>query len=895
MSDHRITRTSNNAGSNKDPGPFLARVVSHLDPNYMGGLEVQILSSAVAGDEDIKKAQVVRVKYASPFFGVTPLSTATSDNNYHTTQQSYGFWAVPPDVGTKVLVMFVEGDRSRGYWFACVPDEGMNFMVPDGRASTEFTADTTPQEIRGAKLPVGEYNKVVPQEGNDATKFKKPYNKDFTQVLQTQGLIFDEVRGTTTTSARREVPSAVYGWNTPGPVDKRKNSPKGARGVREGSVDHPTSRLGGSSFVMDDGDDKFVRATHAADGPPFYINKEVDDPGGDETIPQNECIRIRTRTGHQILLHNSEDLIYIGNSRGTAWIELTSDGKIDIHAQDSISVMTNQDFNITAMRDINMEAGRNVNIRAAARWSDEQPSRDGIRSGQVHIESFYDTSITAGEGGGTFSLNTSRNWELNVDGEIKLNASKDISINSSGSIYQKAEGSIHQTSDRSFYRKSKSNMYDLVDGIHYIQSVGPINMTSQDSILQSAQVDFNITSAANMFIQSSGTLDVKAAGAYNTESAATIGITASGAMTVNGSTVDINGGGAASAADATPASTGISGNSPTTPTVALRIDKLPRIILPYVFPGASEPVPYETIIPRAPQHEPWSHHENMNPEAFKPDQTDREQPGELPTNDRILTPDTFAKGSSRRTSLIVPNSGGLGIGNEGSHDTARGTYSSTMSSYDGTQPITQAGDFTFSPTSNGPLVTIKTKRKGLTAQVAEVFKDNFQGFIDELEDAGYTINLIGGYANRSTVSGRSPSYHASGAAIDINWPPRITNQAPNGYFRPRPANAPITDMPVATVRALCKKYGLGWGGDWRSADDAMHFSTARSEGGAYNLPRNGRVPIPSAQTPLAQESYAQTPGEGEEPENQEAVDDGSADNRQASAAPAENPLRFGPP
>ena len=28
-----------------DPGPFLARIVSHLDTSYMGGLEVEILKN----------------------------------------------------------------------------------------------------------------------------------------------------------------------------------------------------------------------------------------------------------------------------------------------------------------------------------------------------------------------------------------------------------------------------------------------------------------------------------------------------------------------------------------------------------------------------------------------------------------------------------------------------------------------------------------------------------------------------------------------------------------------------------------------------------------------------------------------------------------------------------
>ena len=88
------------------------------------------------------------------------------------------------------------------------------------------------------------------------------------------------------------------------------------------------------------------------------------ETGGDPSIPQNELIRLKTRTGHQILMHNSEDLIYIGNARGTTWIELTSNGKIDIYAKDSVSVHTENDYNITADRDINLKAGRNINLTA---------------------------------------------------------------------------------------------------------------------------------------------------------------------------------------------------------------------------------------------------------------------------------------------------------------------------------------------------------------------------------------------------------------------------------------------------------------------------------------------------------------------------------------------------
>ena len=83
-----------------------------------------------------------------------------------------------------------------------------------------------------------------------------------------------------------------------------------------------------------------------------------------KTPIENELIRFRTRKGAQVLLHDSENMVYIINSTGTAWVELSEDGKIDMYADESFSVHTIGDFNLRAERDINIEAARNINIKA---------------------------------------------------------------------------------------------------------------------------------------------------------------------------------------------------------------------------------------------------------------------------------------------------------------------------------------------------------------------------------------------------------------------------------------------------------------------------------------------------------------------------------------------------
>ena len=340
-------------------GPYLARVISNADNRYMGALQVQLLRDV--GNTPRGTASTITVQYLSPFFGSTSIDFVGSNATHNDTQKSYGMWMVPPDPGSIVVVIFIEGSWKKGYWIGCVQDDFMNFMVP-GLAATTAHSETGSTD----KKVVSEYNKRTTNlEDKDFTKLKKPVHP-FQDVLNTQGLAKDETRGITTSSARRESPSAVFGISTPGPIDKRAGAPKASYGKKESQITGAfISRLGGTTFVMDDGDESFVRKTEARDGPSEYVNVEAGEKGGRPDIPHNELFRIRTRTGHQILLHNSEDLIYIANSKGTAWIELTANGKIDIYAGDSVSIHSGTDFNFVADRDINFVAGQNINVLSA--------------------------------------------------------------------------------------------------------------------------------------------------------------------------------------------------------------------------------------------------------------------------------------------------------------------------------------------------------------------------------------------------------------------------------------------------------------------------------------------------------------------------------------------------
>ena len=734
MSNNRFSRSPLKDQPIRDSGPYEAVVVNHFDRMSMGTLEVELLKYKQSNGTPERTGQLVSVRYLSPFYGVTPYKGLTKNDGYENTQKSYGFWAVPPDPGTRVLVIFAEGNSAVGYWIGCIQDEGMNFMLPDGRASTVRTTDGVPESLSSKKLPVGEYNKKIETgEEKDPTIFRKPYNKDFTNVLQVQGLLNDEARGTTTSSARRETPSMVFGISTPGPLDRRQNSPTYKYGATDDSADFPFNRLGGSSFVMDDGDDKLIRATHAEDGPPVYLNREIGEFGGDETIPQNELMRFRTRTGHQILLHNSEDLIYISNSRGTAWIELTSDGKIDIHAQDSISIMSDTDINFTAERDFNVDVGRNINMRATARWSDFKIQEDGIESGRVQIESKFNMNLL-GEtsfniSSSDLNIENSTDFKLHVDGDFHLYATENIHIES--------RASTHLTSANSFFQYVKNDYHADIDGNSFFttfkdqhRKAGFSHVLSDNNITTNPNgasiydesnneihirtfprcgdpwqpnfyylKDYTVTNdnkcwkaleehrSGSSFDQSkwtqtgtgSGTVYISAAADVHTTAGTSIYnqagsiISLKGGSLVAGDAGEIhwNSGRSQAATPASPAMMSVESASTIlseykkeeVPTKGFKIistfKPFDTYTLPYVIPGAEQPIPYQSILLRAPQHEPWSHHENMNPVSFKKQETDRELSKNLETADRILTPDTFLKSKvGLQTSIRIAGSGG---------------------------------------------------------------------------------------------------------------------------------------------------------------------------------------------------------------------------------------------
>lgn len=298
------------------PGTYVAVVMNNKDMRYAGRLEVWVSSFGGAPSDPMTWKTV---SYANPFYGITPFSSnkqiledqgaldagqavgGGQPNNPEKQKKeedikSYGMWVQPPEVGTRVLVTFTEGDDSRGFWFAAIPEiaHGMVPAIAKGESGK----------------PEVEFDPSVSETFNEADlhKVKRDEYKDEVKKFETQGLQDDEHRGFVTSSSFRESPSKVMGFNTPS----------------------------GHSLVMDDGD---------ADG-------------------KSKIVRIRTAAGNQITMNDDTGMIYVINTQGTGWLELSPSGHLDVYGEAGINLATKKDINLHADNDINIHAGNNLKMVA---------------------------------------------------------------------------------------------------------------------------------------------------------------------------------------------------------------------------------------------------------------------------------------------------------------------------------------------------------------------------------------------------------------------------------------------------------------------------------------------------------------------------------------------------
>lgn len=357
MADNIIKQSGSFKSSKNDSGNILlfpsavkGIVKNNIDVTRTGLLEVYLEQKSSSATED-RVGGWVKVRYMSPFFGYTPNTGGKTDNGtFVTNPNSYGMWMTPPDIGTEVICVFLNGDPSQGYYLGSIPTPGINHMVPAIGSSDRVIPNSGEAKSYGGatRLPVSEINNANPSKGQNAvvSDQARPVHSVQAAILFNQGLLRDSDRGTIGSSSQRESPSRVFGISTPG----RPIYQGGYDGstIKDAIKDDTTpddkfkiiGRLGGHSFVMDDGD----------------------------IVGKDQLVRLRTAQGHMIMMNDAAQTLFIIHANGQSYIELGKEGTIDMYSTNSVNIRTQGDLNLHADRNINLHAGKDgtgdVNIHA---------------------------------------------------------------------------------------------------------------------------------------------------------------------------------------------------------------------------------------------------------------------------------------------------------------------------------------------------------------------------------------------------------------------------------------------------------------------------------------------------------------------------------------------------
>ena len=405
MAENNFSPKGQNKRSKPDAGggvlrdlPVVGIVKNNIDNTRAGRIDVYIADFGGADPDD--ESNWTTVNYMSPFFGSTPASAGSNAEDYgtyETNPSSYGMWFSPPDIGSKVVCIFLNGDSNYGYYIGGILEPELLQMIPAIGSSDHIVPNKGEAEQTGGspKLPTSNLNtnnKSITDSENFLNE-ARPIHSYAAGIYQQQGLLRDPIRGPISSSALRESPSRVgWGVSTPGrPIYQGgyKDDDVLEKGS-EGSLEslQVISRRGGHSIVMDDGD----------------------------IYGKDQLIRLRTIQGHQILMSDDGQTLQIIHSNGQSYVELGTEGTVDVYAMNSVNVRTQGDLNLHADNNININAKKDLNIAAD----------------NININAATNIAWRAGSNFSGYTLGT---YTIKVNGSMSMGAGGEGSYASGGTMF----------------------------------------------------------------------------------------------------------------------------------------------------------------------------------------------------------------------------------------------------------------------------------------------------------------------------------------------------------------------------------------------------------------------------------------------------------------------------
>lgn len=380
----------------KFQGLTVGTVVDTNDPQQTGRLRVMVPTYGDRTDNAVE--DIPWAMYVSPFGGTVNNDKIKRGTEQQTTSGpvGYGFWNIPK-IGSSVIVTCIDGNPMSRLWIGSLHTERLNHTLPHGRyLINEMGEPDGP--LDSSESP------IQPLYQNQETSFG-PKLKNY--EWRTRGADYS----TSATADNFYESDGVS--NSPDDKDVPFTSDDGKTVmIRQGyALSQIEPELRTSSTV-----NNFDSQVYSWTTPGFH-SISMDDR------KENCRVKIRTTSGHQIILDDTNERIYVNTSEGNNWIEFDQDGNIDVYSTQKVNIRTEGDLNLTAGKTIRMHAGEAIHMY----------SKD------IHVQSTNDFHLRVGS---EAKVHTGSNMFIQTDASLHVKIGSDGMISTDGTLHLKAEGRI---------------------------------------------------------------------------------------------------------------------------------------------------------------------------------------------------------------------------------------------------------------------------------------------------------------------------------------------------------------------------------------------------------------------------------------------------------------------
>jgi len=459
----------------------LGEVVDTNDPQQMG--RVRVACPFFGDNQDTIIGTIPWATPISPLAGSTVSSTRGRGDDRTIGHVAYGMFNIPK-VGSYVLVVCLEGDPNKRLYLGGIHDQFLTHTLPHGRY-TYNTNDTLTDEPSGPLSSTE--NKIQPLHDSQTEAFTK----------QTTQQVVDS--GTPAEPRKNfEYRTRCADGGVAAVNNKYVNSEDNIYTREPDDLEITFSEADGKSIENTHGYQKSrVQKGLRSNVTGFAYDPQIyswTSPGfhsmSMHDAAENCRIRIRSTHGHQIIMDDTNERVYISTALGKTWIELDEKGNIDIYGERNISVHAEKDINFTAGDTFRVKAKNGIHMIS------EKEIRMHAKAGNLHLKS-----------GGTTELHSIGNMSMSV-AKMFLTANTDIHVTATAGVLSLKSGT-----------------------------------------------DTNILAGANTNIEAATNGNFLAGSALNLESTSSTNILSAGNILNTGSSIHLNGPSAASAANATGATT----------------------------------------------------------------------------------------------------------------------------------------------------------------------------------------------------------------------------------------------------------------------------------------------------------------------------------------------------